>query len=580
MSLKQLLKPHKGLYHIEALKKREFIIVNSLAILIGILGGYVAIVLRFMIIFFQNIFFYGTFSFGETTVLKHSLGSAVIFIPAIGGIFVGLLVYYGASEAKGHGLPEVMEAILFKAGKIRPIVGIVKAVASAICIASGGSTGREGPIIQIGSSIGSTLGQYFKFRPNLLKVLVGCGAAAGLAATFNTPIAGVIFTFEVVLFEFKTRSFIPVVVSTVFATFISRYYLGNFPAFRVPEYKFVHPVEFGFYLLLGLIAGLLSVFVIKSLYGVEDVFDKFKMPEFLKPALGGLVVGLMGLFHPEIFGIGYETVEKALNSSLPLQLLLILIVLKVMALSFTIGSGGSGGIFAPTLYIGAVMGGAFGEIMHHFFPHITANSGAYALVGMAALFAGVSRATLTAIIILFEMTLNYKIILPLMFACVVADGVSWLLTDATIYTMKLKKRGFLLQLDMEVDPLELRRVESVMIGKNDLLTILSTQSVKETFEKMVDTKHHGFPVLNRKGFLIGIITEDELLRYIKENKGNLEVKDAIPAKLIVTYPDENLHRALQKMVLHHVDYLPVVSRKNARELLGIISRSDILKVLK
>ncbi len=578
MRIKELFKPHKGLFHSSTLKKREFIVVNSLAILIGILGGYVAIVLRYMIIFFQNLFFYGTFSFGETTILKHGLGKGVIFIPAIGGIFVGLLVYYGAKEAKGHGMPEVMEAILFKAGRIRPIVGVVKAVASAICIASGGSTGREGPIIQIGSSIGSTLGQYFKFRPGLIKVLVGCGAAAGLAATFNTPIAGVIFTFEVVLFEFKTRSFIPVVISTVFATFISRYYLGDFPAFRVPEYKFVHPVEFGFYLLLGLAAGLISVIVIKALYGVEDVFDGFKIPEFLKPALGGLVVGVMGLLHPEIFGIGYETVEKALNSSLPLKLLLILILLKILALSFTIGSGGSGGIFAPTLYIGAVLGGAFGEVMHHFFPHLTANSGAYALVGMAALFAGVSRATLTAIIILFEMTLNYKIILPLMFACVVADGISWLLTDATIYTMKLKKRGFLLQLDMEVDPLELRRVEDVM--NRDILTVLSTETVREVFDKMVSSHHHGFPVINRKGYLIGLITEDELLDLIKNGKENLEVKDVITARLIVTYPDENLHRALQKMVLHHIDHLPVVSRKEQRKLLGIISRSDILKVLK
>jgi len=578
VSILELFKSHKGLYHVDTLKKREFIIVNTLAVLIGIMGGYVAIILRYMIIFFQNIFFYGTFSFGETTILKHSLGPAVIFIPAIGGIFVGLLVYYGAQEAKGHGMPEVMEAILFKAGKIRPVVGVVKAVASAICIASGGSTGREGPIIQIGASLGSTLGQYFKFRPNLLKVLVGCGAAAGLAATFNTPIAGVIFTFEVVLFEFKTRSFIPIVISTVFATFISRYYLGDFPAFRVPKYSFVHPVEFGFYLLLGLLAGLLSVVVIKSLYGVEDFFDRLKVPEFIKPAIGGLVVGIMGFTHPEIFGIGYETVEKALNSSLPLKILLILILLKILSLSFTIGSGGSGGIFAPTLYIGAVLGGAFGEVMHHFFPHFTANSGAYALVGMAALFAGVSRATLTAIIILFEMTLNYKIILPLMFACVVADGVSWLLTDATIYTMKLKRKGFLLNLDMEVDPLELKRVEDVM--NRNIIKVVSNDRVKDVFELMVESHHHGFPVVNRKGLLIGLITEDELLRDISRGKENIPVKDSIAAKLIVTYPDENLHRALHKMVLHHVDYLPVVSRKNPRKLLGIVSRSDILKILK
>jgi CIC family chloride channel protein len=559
------------------LLRRESVLLSLLAVPLGIMCGYVAVLLFGTIRFLGNLFFYHQISFNPYSLIHNPLGWNVILIPVAGGVLVGLVVFFFAKEAKGHGVPEVMEALILHEGRIRPRVVVGKAVASALCIASGGSTGREGPVIQIGSALGSTIGQWLKLRPAVMRILVGCGAAASVAATFNTPIAGVVFAFEVLLFEFKTRSFVPLVIATVFATIISRHHLGDQPAFRVPAYSFVNPVEIGFYLVLGVLAGVLAVLIIKSLYGLEHFFDRLKMPEFLKPALGGLGVGALGIFLPQVLGIGYDSVEAALNGKLILGLLVLLVVFKILALSLTLGSGGSGGIFAPNLFIGAMLGGAFGTVIHAWFPTMTATSGAYALVGMAAVFAGVSRATLTAIIILFEMTMDYHIILPLMFACVVADGVAFMLSRETIYTKKLANRGLFVNFDMEVNPLELSLVGQHM--SQDLRTVEGNEPARKVWDLLLETGHHGFPVINRKDQLIGMITEAELHAHSPGELNMTPVKDVMASKLIVTYSDENLQRALAKMMLHRVDHLPVVDRKNPKQLVGILTRTDIMVVM-
>ncbi len=578
LKLNKLL-PFKMMQKFEIIERRDMLKLSLISIPVGIFSAYGAIGLRYILAISKNIFFYHRFSLKDVNIVGNHLGLLVLITPAIGGLLVAFIVNIFAKEAKGHGVPEVIEAVLFKGGNIKPKVGLVKAIASGICIGSGGAAGREGPLIQIGATLGSSLGQVFKFKPYMKRILVGCGAAAALAAAFNTPIGGALFVFETFLFEFKTRSFVPLIISTVSATFISRYYFGNHPAFPIPEYTFKHPVEFGFYLLLGLIAGILSVFFINIFYWFGRQFKKLKISEYLKPAIGGLLVGLVGYYFPQILGNGYDIVEKALVGKLFFGLMALLVILKIITLSITLGSGGSGGTLAPTLYVGSMLGGSFGYVVHHFFPDFTASPGAYALVGMAAMLSGVNRATLTAIVILFEMTLNYKIILPLMFACVVADGISWFLSPDTIDTKEFTENGMHLKVDMEVIPFDFKLVENVMTKEENVVKAYSNETVGEIWKKFAKTNHHAFPVLNRKGHLIGIVTEDEVRELMFQDKTAEQIKDVMQSKLIVTYPDETLMRALNKMILHNVDQIPVVDRQNNRKLVGLLTRSDVLKVL-
>jgi CIC family chloride channel protein len=550
----------------------EYLFLSLLAIIVGAAGGFGAIIFRGMISFFQNIFFAGG------TPLNNTLGLLVILVPAIGGLIVGLLVYFFAREAKGHGVPEVMEAVAMRGGKIRPRVAVVKAIASSICIGSGGSVGREGPIIQIGAAVGSAIGQKLKLPPGGVKILLACGATAGIAATFNTPIAGVIFSIELILFELKTRSFIPLVISSVTGTIISRIFLGRQPAFIIPSYNFVSPYELLFYLLLGLLAGFVAVFFIKMIYGIEHFFDKLKVQPYLKPVIGGLSIGAIGLFLPQLFGVGYETVSAVLNEgalTASIALLLILCIGKVIANSLTLGSGGSGGVFSPSLFIGAMLGGAFGIIVHSFYPTITATYGAYALVGMAALFAGISRGTLTSVIIVFEMTLNYNIILPLMFACVVSDAISTLLAKDTIYTKKLMMRGVNITHDMEVEVLSSVLVKDAMVEK--VVTVSEETTIRELAHLIQVTEHMGFPVLDAQGKLVGIITHHDIRNAILENKYDLKVRDVESKNLLLAYPNDTLDETINRMVERDVSHLPVVQPTDPTHLIGFITKGDIMR---
>ncbi|MCF8084688.1 MAG: chloride channel protein, partial [Deltaproteobacteria bacterium] len=408
--------------------------VSSLLIaaVIGILSGYGAVLFRFVIKSAQYGFYHHTqdfLTFAHQLPLYYVLG-----MPALGGLMVGILVRFGAREAKGHGVPEVMEAISLRSGMIRKRVAAVKILASAICIGSGGSVGREGPIVQIGSSIGSTISQILKLPRPQQKTMVGCGAAAGIAATFNAPIAGVLFALEVLLGDFGLASFSPVVLSSVMATTISRHYFGDFPAFIIPRYELASLWELAIYPFLGLLAGLVAILFVVVLYKSEDLFDAIKMPEWLKPAMGGLFLGLILLQWPEVFGVGYGAINQSLLNEMTGSLLLSLIFIKIAATSITLGTGGSGGIFAPSLFIGAMAGGFFGWVVNLLFPAMTASPAAYAMVGMGAVVAGTTHAPITAILILFEMTGNYKIILPMMITCIISTVIASSLKTGSIYT--------------------------------------------------------------------------------------------------------------------------------------------------
>lgn len=364
----------------------------------------------------------------------------LVLLPALGALLVGPIIQRFAREARGHGVPEVMTALATTEGRIRPRVVLVKVVASALTIGSGGTAGREGPMIQIGSAIGSTIGQWAKLTASQLRTLVACGAAGGIAATFNAPIAGAIFSVEVLMGRWSA-DFLLVLLTSLSSCVVARHYLGNHPAFVAPAYELVGPLELPLYFILGILAGFVSLLYVRLLYRSEDWFGSWRFPDSLKPAVGALVVGLLLRFFPEIYGTGFPAIEAALWVRFAWPLLVGLLFAEVIGNCATLGSGGSGGVFAPSLYMGAMLGGAYGTAVHALFPGSTAGSGAYAMVGMAAFFAAAAKAPTTSILILFEMTNDYRIILPLMLATVASVLVSHRLLPQSIYTLKLHHRG-------------------------------------------------------------------------------------------------------------------------------------------
>ena len=364
----------------------------------------------------------------------------LVLLPALGGLMVGPLIQRFAREARGHGVPEVMTAVATRGGRIRKRVVAVKVAASALTIGFGGVAGREGPMVQIGSAIGSTVGQAANLRAERVRTLVACGAAGGIAATFNAPIAAAIFSMEVLMGRIHT-DFLLILLTSLSSCMVARHYLGNFPAFMAPAYELVSPAELPLYFIMGLVVGLAAIGYSRALYRAEDIFGAWTFPEWLKPAVGGLAVGLVLRYFPQIYGSGLPAVESALWVRFPWELMLGLFVAEFVANILTLGSGGSGGVFAPSLYMGAMLGGAFGTFAHAMFPAWTAGSGAYAMVGMAAFFAAAAKAPMTAILILFEMTNDYRIMLPLMTAVVASVYLSNRYMSFSIYTLKLHNRG-------------------------------------------------------------------------------------------------------------------------------------------
>ncbi len=427
-----------------------------LAMLIGLVGGFGAFLFRGMIAFFHNLFFLGKISFFyESSVYTPASpwGPLVIFVPVIGGMGVTWLVQTFAPEARGHGVPEVMDAIYYNKSIIRPVVAVIKSFASALSIGSGGSVGREGPIIQIGSAFGSTVGQWLRIPAWQRTTLIAAGAGAGIAATFNTPIGGVLFAAELLLHEVSVWTLVPVVISTASASYVGRFFFGPNPAFAIPElrisyFHLTHPILLLAYVGLGLIIGLISVVYIRSIYAFEDFFDAKIRNPYLRHASGMLLLGILmyllfvktGAYHIE--GVGYSTIQDVLSGTLTsFWLLLLLFALKLFATSLTLGSGASGGVFSPALFLGATFGSAYGILLQHFFPGITISPAAFAVVGMAGIVGGTTGAAITAIVMIFEMTLDYGVIVPMTTTVAIAYGVRKMISNESIYTLKLTRRG-------------------------------------------------------------------------------------------------------------------------------------------
>ncbi len=545
-----------------------------LATLVGLAGGFGAIGFRYLIGFIQSIA-YGP---GENLLELAPLTPwyLKIWIPALGGLVVGPLVYFLAREAKGHGVPEVMEAVALRSGIIRKRIVIIKSLASAISIGTGGSVGREGPIVQIGSAIGSSMGQVLRISEDRIRTLVGCGAAAGIAATFNAPVAGSMFALEIILGDFGLAIFSPIVISSVVATAVSRHFLGDFPAFIVPAYQLISAWELPLYVILGFFCALVAVTFTTVLYRAEDVFDDLKFPGYLKAFLGGLILGLMGLRFPHILGVGYAAIDLALMQELAWWVLLLLVGFKILATSITIGSGGSGGIFAPSLFMGAMAGGFFGSVVHHLFPEVTASPGAYSIVGMGAVVSGTTHGPLSAILILFEMTGDYKIILPLMIACIVSSLASGQLLTDSIYTLKLARRGVNIRAGKEVNVLKSIPVADVMNPQVE--TISENITLGGLAEKISKSKYKSFPVVDREGHLTGIVTHYDYRDVVfDENlKDLVVVKELATPKVVTVSMDDNLYDAMEKITSKDFSLLPVVSTHDPRQLTGVLTRRDII----
>ena len=377
--------------------------------------------------------------------------ASLVLLPALGGLVAGVLIQRYAAEARGHGVPEVMTALATRGGRIRLRVAIVKIVASCFTIGFGGAAGREGPMVQIGATLGSTVGQIAGLRASAVRTFVACGAAGGIAATFNAPIGGAIFALEILMGRLHA-DFLLVLLTSLSSCVVARSFLGNYPAFVAPAYELVSPAELPLYFVLGLGVGLAAVLFVRALYRAEDVFQAWRFPDALKPAVGGLAVGLVLRFFPEVYGSGLPAVESALWVRFPWELLAALFVAELLANVLTLGSGGSGGVFAPGLYMGAMLGGLFGTLVHAVFPAWTAGSGAYAMVGMGAFFAAAAKAPATALLILFELTNDYRIILPVMAAIVASVSMSHRLLPHSIYTLKLHRRGIRFPYEPERGP--------------------------------------------------------------------------------------------------------------------------------
>lgn len=541
--------------------------VNSIAILIGLLTGLVIGV-------YDRALEYSNTLFGmqQGFSLHEFPHYYVIFMPALGGLVVGIISHFFIK--KNYGVGGLIETVTLRGAKIRLKDAFLEVFTSIITISSGGALGKEAPGVVAGAGTGSFVGKILKSPERQLQVLLGCGAAGGIAAAFSAPLAGVVFVVEVIYGELETKTFIPIVISSVFATLVSSTLFGIKPI-EISSYQLVSPYkEVGLCLILGLLAGVISTILIQALYYMKDLFSEIPVHPVFKPALGGLAVGALGLFYPRVLGMGYNVIMDALNNQLAFNLLLILLFLKILAFSLSLGSGGSGGTIVPSLFTGAMLGGAFGTAANLLFPGTIAEPGAYAMIGMGAVFAGTARAPLTAILILFEMTRDYSLILPLMFSCVLSNVMSNALYPESIFTEGLRRKGFKIRKGREVDIMDSMLVKDAMV--THVQTVSEEKNVGTLIALMQASRHAGFPVLDSKGKLSGIVTLSDLRSKVKYGEVDKKIGDIATRTVEVAYPDETLEAVLRRLGSKQIGRLPVVDHEEKTKLLGLITRSDVV----
>ena len=546
-----------------------------LAAVIGFLAGLASTLFRRLIEFFGDVF-----SADGLTVIGIT-GSSIPFLlplmPMIGGIITGIICHFFPDAVKENGVHRVMHAVAMKAGKIRKRTLLTCSTTSALTIGSGGSAGREGPTVQIGSAVGSALGNLFHLSHERVQVLVGCGAAAGIAASFNAPLAGVLFALEIILTNFTIHTFSPIVVASVIGTATGRAMEGNEITFSVPVHELVSYSEIIFYLFLGLLCGVISKLFTFTYFKASDIFEKkIPLPTPLKPALGGLIVGFISISFPAVLGNGYDFMEKALNGELFWGLAFVLIFLKIISTSATLGSGGLGGVFAPSLFIGAMLGSAYGTLVHGINPSFTASPETYALVGMGAVAGAVMQAPLTNILMLFELTNDYTIILPIMITCIVSAYTFRAFDKNSIYIQKLLKEGINIKYGREVSILNSIKVNDVL--SKDVTTIPEGMPFRKILETISYSKNFYFPVVDGQGEMSGILSFHMIREMIfEEELGDLIVANDLKVKPVMTLtPENNLNQAMEMFAKLDVEQLPVVGRDDLKRVIGMVNRGEVV----
>ncbi len=555
--------------------RSEEALLHVLALLVGLAAGLAALAFSHLTDLVRSASLQGVS--GPLGILGEY---SVILLPAAGGLLCGLLVHFGARGTKGLGIPEVMEAVALRAGRLKARIVFVRVLASALTIGSGGAAGKEGPVVQLGSALGSLAGRFMRASERRTRTLVACGAAAGIAATFNAPMAGVLFSLEVILGEFTVGRFGNVVVAAVAASVVTRVFVGDVAAFAVPEYALESPAELGLYVLLGLIAAVLAAGFARAFYWSDDLFNALPGPEFLKPALGGLAVGLIGLAFPQVLGIGYESIESALHGEVLLQTAAALVLVKMAATSLSLGSGGAGGVFAPCLFAGAMLGNAFGDVVNRVMPEgLTAPAGAYAVAGMAAFFSAASQAPISTVVILFEMTGDYRLILPLMLTTVVATLAGRAINPDSIYAMKLARRGTRLVEGRSVDIMEGVQVSEVM---SDDTESASPQMSLESLAALLERTHRQtMPVVGPQGELLALVSVEDLNWALRDlGDASRTISEIASQDIVSVHPDESMWTALSRMAPRDLNALPVVDRADPKKLLGMIRHADIVRAYK
>ncbi len=563
-----------------------------LGLLVGVVGGFGAVAFRGLIAFFHNLLFLGKLSLiYDATIhtLPSPWGPYVILVPVLGAVGVAFLVSNFAPEAKGHGVPEVMDAIYYNRGIIRPVVGLVKSLASALSIGSGGSVGREGPIIQIGSSFGSTLGQYIPMATWQRITLIAAGSGAGIAATFNTPIGGLLFAMELMLHEISVRTMVPVAISTATATYIGRVFFGDYPAFPIPDlqsisFHLMNPLLIVSFLGVGIITGVASAIYIRSIYFLEDVFEK-KIPGnyYSRHMIGMLLVGTMMylsltfLGHYYVEGVGYAGIEDILTGR-PNQvnLLILLFIMKLLATSLTLGSGASGGIFSPALFLGAMAGGTYGLILKAMFPLLPISPAIFALAGMAGLVCGSTGAAVTALVMIFEMTLDYNAILPLTVTVAASNGIRVILSPETIYTLKLARRGHFIPKALQANFQYSRRATTVMVPNPKVLPALTQIS---DFARIVSTDSSvSYFLLEDQGTIAGFVTKDAAFKVLEDAGRQLQLKDVMQKSYITVTENTTLSEVVERMIAGGAQVALVATKSPTRsvaDVIGLITQERI-----
>ncbi len=547
---------------------------------LGVLCGLMAVFFEWLIEVFHTFFLVGPDALmGDHYWYRYIL---LPLTPAVGGLLVGALVWWFRLEPESAAAAEVMKWTAVDGGRVRKRVILGRLLTTSVFLGSGGSGGREGPIAQICGAMGSTLGQWLKVSTERLRLLVGCGAAAGIAAAFNAPIAGVIFTVELILADFNVVSFLPIVIASVMATTTKRLVQGDIPAFEAPPYMLVSPWEIFLYFILGILCGLVSVAFFKLYFAADTFFKKrVTLHPILKPALGGLGVGIIGVFLPEVFGSGYETMDLMLNDQMLWTTAILLIVFKIVATSISLGSGGSGGIFAPSLFIGCMVGGAFGSLANQFFPGDVATPGGYAMVGIGAVMSAVVHAPLTNILMGYELTGNYQIILPIMTSCIMSAYVMTWFSTESLYTEKLRRRGIRLWRGRDLAVMDQIKVGEVM--RKTVTSIREDQPFREIMGMITTSRDSYFPVVDADGKLSGVISLQNVREILLESEDLADLiiaKEIATPKVITVDAADNLNDAMARFTEIDIEQLPVVSADDPRKVIGMISRMDVMATYK